>query len=155
MVDGREMASGSLFISLGVTLVAFFLGLRQWYERQSRETDLSEFDRGYFARQDLRRAIGVVVMVLLAVGMWVGARLEPTTDRRANLGFVGVWLAVIGLIIVLLALALTDWWATRRYARRMRRSIARERVELLREALHKYRAQPRDSSATDNSESPS
>jgi uncharacterized membrane protein len=130
-----DLGATSLMTSLGVTLIAVFLGLRQWYERQAREPVLSSDDRGYFARQDLRRACGVVVLVIIAVGLSVGARVPHKMGGKVNLLFVEIWLVVFILILVLLSLALVDWIATRDYARRHRRAIARERIEMLRETL--------------------
>jgi hypothetical protein len=43
------------------------------------------------------------------------------------------------LIVVMLLLAFLDWLSTRLYARRHSRSMARQRLELLRETLRKSR----------------
>ena len=69
-----DVASSSLLISSGIVLIAAFLGLRQWYERRAREVDLSDLDRGYFFRQDVRRGLGVAVMLVLAAGFCISAR---------------------------------------------------------------------------------
>jgi hypothetical protein len=61
--------------------------------------------------------------------------MEPRIAGQANLRFVALWLAVLGLIFVLLVLAFVDLMATRSYARRHRRGIARERLEFLVEQL--------------------
>ncbi len=44
----EDLASASLLISSGITLIAAFLGLRQWYEWRARETELPDHDRRYF-----------------------------------------------------------------------------------------------------------
>jgi hypothetical protein len=132
-----DLASSSLLISSGIVLIAVFLGLRQWYERRARESDLSETDRVYFFRQDVRRGLGVVVMLLLAVGLYIGSRIPPKVGDGANLIFIQVWLAISGLIVVMLVVALFDWIATRVYARRQRRFLASERLRILREAVRK------------------
>ena len=72
-------------------------------------------------------------MVLLALGIAIGSRLEHKIAGRANPWFLAVWLAVFALIFVLLWLALLDWIATWLYARRHRRLIARERIQFLRD----------------------
>jgi hypothetical protein len=158
MVD--RLAATGLLVSTAIALIAGGLGLLQWVERARRAIDLSDDDRIYFFWQDLRRGLGVVLMLIAALGVGIGSRLEPfVTDSQypaqvvpslrflagswiepflglqANLPFLAVWFAVIVLVLVLLALALLDWKATRRYARRHRQSMARERSELLRETF--------------------
>jgi Ni,Fe-hydrogenase I cytochrome b subunit len=132
-----DLAANSLLISSGVAMIAVFLGLRQWYEWRAREQELSESDRGYFFRQDVRRGLGVTVMLILAGGLYFGSRIPPRVDGHANLTFVEVWMAIISLIIVMLGLALLDWISTRLYARREQRALASERQRILRETLRK------------------
>jgi hypothetical protein len=161
----NSLAAVSLILSIAVASIAVALGARQWSERATREADLSADDRKHFLRQDLRRWIGVALMLILAVGIFVGSRMAPTVAtvpleagareswqalagpwveplvlRRANLRFVAVWVGLLVLIPALLALALFDWLATRRYAQRQQRSMARQRLEILR---HTFR--PADS----------
>ncbi len=133
MPPAHESAAVSLAISVGVAAVAVLLGLRQWHERRLRESDLSEADASHFARQDLRRGMGVVVMLLLAAGLSAGARVEPRLAGRANPLFIQLWLGVFLLILILLILAVLDWLSTRLYARRHVRAMARERLEILRD----------------------
>jgi len=135
MLNADDLASASLTMSIGITLIAAFLGLRQWYEKQARESDLTDLDRRYFSRQDVRRGLGVAVMLLIAVGISIGARIEPRVNGRANLTCFFVWLGVIGLLVVMIILAGLDWLATRLYARRLRRSMARERIKLLHDVI--------------------
>src|ERR1700733_6364985 len=59
MPIAQDVASGGVRMAAGITLIAVFLGLRQWYESRAREPDLSDLDRTYFIRQDLRRGLGV------------------------------------------------------------------------------------------------
>ncbi len=132
-----DLASSSLLISSGISLIAVFLGLRQWYERRARDSALADADRRYFLRQDVRRGLGVAVMLILAVGLYLGSRIPPKLGGRANLVFVQVWLVIIGLIIVMLGLALVDWISTRLYARRQRRVLAAERRKIMRETLRR------------------
>jgi hypothetical protein len=132
-----DLASSSLLISSGIALIAIFLGLRQWYEWRARGGDLSDDERGYFFRQDVRRGLGVAVMLILAAGLYFGSRIPPKVAGHANLTFVRVWLAVITLIVVMLGLALLDWISTRLYANRQFRSLASERRRILRETLRK------------------
>jgi hypothetical protein len=128
-----ELIGASLMTSVGITLIAAFLGLRQWYERQAREQDLPSDDRAHFEREDRRRAIGIAVLLLIAVALSVGARIPHKVAGQANGLFIAFWPVVFALIVALLFLAFFDWIATRNYARRHRRSMARERIDLLRD----------------------
>jgi hypothetical protein len=132
-----DLASSSLLISSGITLIAVFLGLRQWYEWRARGGDLSDGERRYYFCQDVRRGLGVAVMLILAAGLYFGSRIPPKVAGHANLTFVRAWLAIITLIVVMLGLALLDWISTRLYANRQYRSLASERRRILRETLRK------------------
>ena len=151
---GTDLAMTSLVLSVGVGGIAVVLGLLQWSQWANRDTDLAEVDQVYFTRQDFRRALGVLLMLLLAVGIFVGSRVSPVipilpTDvginpeavgpnsRRANPQFLTIWLGVITLLVTLLGLALFDWFATRHYAHRLRQSMARERLDVLRETFRR------------------
>jgi cobalamin biosynthesis protein CobD/CbiB len=144
MPIGDELIGASLMTSIGITLIAAFLGLRQWYERQAREQDLSSDDRAYFQRQDIRRGIGVAVMLAIAIALAVSARIPHKVGGQANWAFIEIWLVVSSLIVVLLFLALIDWIETRSYARRIRRALARERIEMLRDTLSQAAGTPPD-----------
>jgi hypothetical protein len=162
MPTSESLATTSLVLSIAVAAIAVALGARQWSEQAAREADLPADDRKHFARQDLRRWIGVVLMLVLAVGVFAGSRMAPTVStvpleagarlgwqalagpwieplvlRRANIRFVAVWAGLIVLIPALLVLALFDWLATRRYAQRQRRSMARQRLEILRDTFRR------------------
>ncbi len=130
MTLSQPIATAILVI--GVIVVAALLAVRQGYERRHRETGLSEADARHFARQDFRRAVVGVVLVLLALGVAVGSQLKHLRAGRPNTWFLGVWLAVFGLIFVLVWLAVLDWIETWLYARRHRRALIRERNEFLR-----------------------
>jgi hypothetical protein len=126
MPPAQDVPSASLGLALGVSLIALFLGLRQWYERRARNLDLSDADRSHFARQDARRILGVVILFAIAAIVAITARLAPAVQGKANPAFAELWLIVLALIVVLLALALLDWLATRVYYRRQRREMIRE-----------------------------
>lgn len=134
MHPAYDPASSGLFLSLGIGMIAVFLGLRQWYEWRARDSDLPAKDRSHFRRQDLRRTAGVVLMILLAIEIWAGSTIPHQIGHRPSRAFVFIWLGVGIELIVLLALAMFDLLDTRRYARRQRRSMILERLRLLREA---------------------
>jgi membrane protein implicated in regulation of membrane protease activity len=128
-----EIATASLIMTSVVLLVAALLAWREWVDRRARDPDLSPEDYAHFAGQDARRSIGIVVLVLLAAGVAVGSRTPSRMGNQANPQFVGIWLGVFVLIFVALSLAMLDWVALRRYAKRQRGQILRERLEILRE----------------------
>jgi hypothetical protein len=149
---GNSLALSSLVLSIAIGGIALSLGLHQWSEWRWRDADLANAERVYFFRQDLRRAVGVVFMLMIALGIFVGSRLPPIladfpydadlkqvirVNVHANPQFLLVWLVVIVLLAILLALALSDWLATRRFAHRQRQSMARERLEILRETFRR------------------
>jgi hypothetical protein len=129
----QSTATASMALAMGVMVVAAALALRQRHERRHREADLSDDDARHFARQDWRRATVGVVMVLLALGVAFGSRLEPRLFGKANPWFLAIWLGIFLLLILLLWLAMLDWIATWIYARRHRRAMLRERLQFLRD----------------------
>jgi len=122
--------------TLGIFLIALFLGLWQRFDQRSRESDPNPLDRDYFRRQDRRRYLGVAVMAALGIVIYpfIGVFYQPRGNER-TLGALG--LVVGALIIALLVLAHLDWLAIRQYARRHRRALEQERSRLLFELMHK------------------
>ena len=134
MLSSTERIS-SLALSVGVFVVALLLLAWQWLERRRRPTSASADDDAYFGRRDPRRLAVSGVMLALAAGIYFGGRIPHLRDGRPNVLFVEVWGVVFALILVLLALALVDWVATRDYANRQRKAIAEEGIERLRSEL--------------------
>jgi hypothetical protein len=127
------------WMATGTVLVAAFLGLWQWYDKRARRADADATDRLFFKRQDMRRTIGIGMMLLLAIAIFLVDPPETSRDPRslwqlaqlANLFFLVV------LIIGLLALALVDGLATLRYARRQRHELAQEHAKLMLEVIRR------------------
>lgn len=130
-MGATELQSAIRGMGIGVSLIALFLGLRQWYEHRAR-SGLSEADGRFYRRQAVRRWLGVVVLATLAAVVVAGARVEPRIGNRGNLTFVAVWLAVLGLIVVTLGVAFWDSVATWRYARNRRHELVREHLDEVR-----------------------
>jgi hypothetical protein len=159
MGKSDSLAWTSLTLAIAVGTIAMLLGLRVWWERWTREGELSDVDRKHFFLEDLRRGLGIVLMTFLAFGVYVGSRLptfvveprdprlgEPATtaagaiiraalETHPNRLFLAVWMAVFGSTVLLLGLALIDWISTRRYAQRHRREMDRKRLEILRDTV--------------------
>jgi hypothetical protein len=162
MPMANNLAVSSLALSIAIGGIAVLLGLHQWSQRRARDSDLIGADRAYFLRQDRRRAIGVLIMLMIAAGIYFGSRIPPLIENapldadviqairiiagswvelssgaHANPRFLSLWLEVITLLVILLGLAMFDWIATRRFAHRQRQSIARERLDIIRETFRR------------------
>jgi hypothetical protein len=122
----------------GIMLVAIFLGLWQWYDRRARETNLDEMDQDFFRRQDFRRWVGIGVMAALALAI----AIEPFASARIRESSKGLWQlgmlsGLVGLIVALITLALFDWTATQRYARRHRRELSNEHGKIMLDVIRR------------------
>ncbi|MGP0069541.1 MAG: hypothetical protein ACLQGP_38825 [Isosphaeraceae bacterium] len=162
MPMANNLALTSLALSVAIGGIAILLGLHQWSQWRGRDAGLVDAERRYFLRQDWRRGAGVLLMLMIAAGIYVGSRIPPLVSRfpvdndvrqarriiagswvetaigdHANPRFLSIWLGVIVLLVTLLGLALFDWIATRRYAHWQRQSMARERLDILRETFRK------------------
>jgi hypothetical protein len=129
----KDIATASLLLSSFVLVVAALLGWREWVDRRDRSMELSPEDARHFGHQDRRRTVGLVVLVLLAIGLLIGSRVPHKLGNHSNPVFLGIWFAVFLLIFILLALAMIDWVALRIFARRHRGQILRERIAILQE----------------------
>jgi uncharacterized iron-regulated membrane protein len=129
-------------LSLSVIAVALGLGLWQWLDRRRRPAGLSPADEAYFHNQDVRRWGVFVLMLGLGILLWIGTRVAPQFGQRPTVTFVEAWVAILGIVVLLLLLALLDWVATSRYARRHRHAMAREGLAILRDELRRRAALP-------------
>ena len=125
----------SFILSLGVFFVAMALLVWQRMDRLHRDLSPSVEDDTYFRRQDRRRGCVVGVMILLAAGIYSGSRMDHLVNDRPNVWFLGLWMGVFWLVIILSFTALIDWIATRQFAHRHRRKIIREGLSILREDI--------------------
>jgi uncharacterized membrane protein len=128
----QEVAVASRALSAGLSLIATFLGLRQWYEQRARPTPLPPADAEHYARQDRRRWAGVVALGAISICALLGSRTSSRVDGKGNPAFVLIWVGVLGLILVLMVLAMTDWMATRRLALRHRKQLLRDSIDAIR-----------------------
>ena len=74
-------------------------------------------------------------MILLAAGIYFGSRMDHLINDRPNVWFLGLWMGVFWLVIILTFTALIDWIATRQFAHRHRREIVREGLSILRDDI--------------------
>ena len=134
-----DIELASLGLALVVFLISALLGYREWLDRQGRPTELGSIDRAHFARRDRRRSLGLSILCLLALGIVVGSRTPLRVGFAPNPFFLGIWLAIFGLILALLALALVDWFDLRRYALRKKQAIGREHLAIIRGEIDDWR----------------
>ena len=133
--EADQSQSYSLALALCVLFAAGFLGWRQWREASNRPADLSPADASYFNRQDLRRLVGTIVLIMLGLALAFGGGLSPKVNGRVNVKFFQLWSGVVFLILIILILATLDWISTRLYARRRIHELAREGIALVEQQL--------------------
>jgi hypothetical protein len=136
MPIANDLNAASLILSACLCAVSLLLGLAEWYTRRGRGGELSEADLDHFWRQDRRRSVGIGILLLLALLLPLGSRLNPGPNAEENLSFFVAWILVLVLLVVLLFLAVIDWMATRAYAARHRKQILRESIEATRRSVH-------------------
>ena len=124
-----------LILALAVGAVALLFVGWNWAEHRQPIPLVADDDVAYFYRQKFRRHVVAGIMMVLAALIFVGSRTDHRLHGRPNVVFVVVWMAVFGLVLLLLVLASVDWLATRRFARRTRSAIVREGMELLKEEM--------------------
>lgn len=83
--------------------------------------------------------MGLSVLCIVALGIVVGARTPYRNAGQPNPTFLLIWLGIFALVFVLLTLALIDWVALNRYAKRKRAAMSREHLTRLREELGQLR----------------
>ena len=130
----------SLALAIFIAGCALLLGVHLWWDRGRRAHGLSASEQAHFRMQDIRRSFGILLMFLLAAGIYVGSRLPTRVivsahEAHPNRRFLALWLAVFASVMLLLGLAIIDWISTRRYARRQRDAMQQERVQLLGDAI--------------------
>jgi hypothetical protein len=165
------MSSQQVLLALfgvGLVIVAGYFGWRQYRQLQwlRAQTNLSLEDRIYFRRQIVRRLMGCLVLLVLAVQIaglfyWdilgqldrlsaIGdearakdVKLGPEDmkpEQREFLNFALTYLLVMALSILLLMLvAMIDVMAIRRYGMRHRRRIREDRRAMLERQLPNLR----------------
>ncbi len=154
-MDTLGTTLGILIAIVLVAVAAYFAWLQQ-LALQSLNFDpkIPLQQRRYLSRQCWRRLFGSVVLVLLAL-MLVGSvfldydplRMSaediPQVDREAAkqaVRFLSIYLmAMLLLLMVILTLAVFDFWATARYSVRQHKELLQEHHEILAAELEELR----------------
>ena len=162
-MNGSEVVIGVLLAVLLLTLALTF-GARQVASlRRLRQADgLPEEEHRYERRKAWRRLVSCGLMLIMA-GLLGGLQFyaspaQEMADERVRLeadeaptwtaqekffvrAYFGSWIAVLVVLLVLLALAGVDLWATRRYGLRQYRKIAEDRRAMIQRQVNRMRQQ--------------
>lgn len=135
-----------LAIGASVALLSVIFSFLQVREKEKRDEDLSDEDAAHFFYQDRRR--WQVAGLLMAVGvlMTLGSSFAPW-DRESGRAWGLIWLAVSALVMIVLGLAIRDWFSVRSYAGRLRREFLAERLEALRQERNRLATRDRGPTA--------
>jgi ABC-type Fe3+ transport system permease subunit len=160
-VNASEVVIGSLLALLLLGLALYF-GARQLasLRRLRREDGLPEEERRYERRKAWRRLVSCGLMLVMA-GLLIGlqfyaARAQELADKRVRLdqeepppwtaqekyfvrASVGSLIALLVVLLVLLALAGVDLWATRRYGQREYRKLSEDRRAMIQRQANRLR----------------
>ncbi|MGE3821160.1 MAG: hypothetical protein AB7I30_17240 [Isosphaeraceae bacterium] len=121
--------SKGLVLAIAVGLVALILLLSQELLGRRRDESDPLADPG----RKSRRRSGSLLMLMTGLTMVVGSLLSPKVNGRPNFAYVAVWTLVLVEVAGLLVFAWRDLAATRRLAKALRQSLARENLALLKE----------------------
>lgn len=135
VIVGTALAGLMLLLGLG-------FGLQQVLVLVRGAGDPAFAERRYHLVRAARRFVGSAVMVAIGVGMALGVWIEPRAGRWERQVWGWSWVAVAGLVGVLLVLGLWDWVALRRYAVRQGVALAVARQLVLSQALRQTRHRP-------------
>lgn len=142
-----------ILIALVLSAAAAYFAMTQWRVLQTLDAKLAADQRRYLIKQCWRRLFGSVVMILLAA-MLVGSVFldydplagragEFEIDREAAkpaVRFLSFYLMTMMLLLmVILTLAVFDFWATARHGVRQQKQLFLEHQEMLAAELEEQR----------------
>lgn len=150
-----EMTLGILFAIVLVVVAAYF-GWRQrlTWQTLASDTPLPKGQRIYLLKQCQRRLFGSLLLFILA-GMLVGClfldynpqqltpegipQVDDETARRSTQFLAFYFIAMMFVLMVMLSLAVIDFWATARFGVQQRRQLLQEHQEMLEAELAEHR----------------
>lgn len=147
-----------LLLAAVLVVVSFYFIWRQRRLRQAVDADprLEPDQRAYYAKQSRRRLFGAVLLILLAV-MLVGSlfldydplqlseenvpQVDEETAKQATRFLVFYFMSMLLILMVILAFAVLDFWATARFGMQQQKRLFEEHQQALGAELaaHKQR----------------
>lgn len=146
---------GFLIAVVMIAVSVYFAGMQRSTLRAMQfDVKMTPDQRLYLTKQCWRRMFGSVVLVLLA-GMLIGSvfldydplQMSPDDMPQANredakqaVRFLGFYLmAMLLLLLIILTLAVFDFWATARFGMRQHKALVQEHQEMLEAELEELR----------------
>ena len=155
---GQRMPMAILFLAAcvaAIALISLRYQIRTW--RRLRSDVLASDDRRYLRGMFQRRTFNAILMLALSallagavfsggleeLGRLTQVKREDMTDEDKDTlrGLVYYWIAVLGLLFFVLAIAMSDYIAVGLYGRQQLRRIQTEQRDLLERDLAVYRQQ--------------
>jgi hypothetical protein len=162
-MNRSEVVIGVL-LAAGLVALALYVGWKQVVSlRQLRRQDaLPDEEQRYERRKAWRRLVSCALMLIMAgllggLQFYVG-RWQELVNERERLGldkdapwtaeqkffvnaYIGSWIALLLVLMVVLALAAVDLWATRRYGLRQYRKLSEDRRAMIQRQANRLRQQ--------------
>ena len=148
-MNSLDIAIGLLFAAMLLAVAIYYTRRQQGVLRQVRFDDgMAKDQRRYLLKQSWRRMFGSLLLVVLA-GMVVGSLFldwdplangadEALAKQLAYILFAYV-LAMLLVVMMILLVAVIDFWATARYGVEQRKQLVQEHQELLTAELSQLR----------------
>lgn len=145
-----------LGIAVGLGIAAVLLAVAAYFAQRQQHilqhlrfsTTLTKDHRRYLLKQSWRRLFGSLLLVVLAV-MLVGSLFldyEPTPPEvdleaaKQSIRFLSAYvMAMLLVVLLILVVAVFDFWATARFGVEQRKQLVQEHQELLEAELAQHR----------------
>lgn len=164
-MDANESVIGAL-LAIVLFAVAVFFAWRQrtMLQKLRAEVDLPAEHRQALMKQCQRRMFGSILLFILASMMFGTLFLDfdpvrkpladlPVEEQEAakqSVRFLGVYvMSMLLLLLVVVALAVIDFWATARYGMLQQKRLLQEHQEMLAAELAEYRHRKDDDDTDD------
>ena len=154
-MDPFEAALATVIASVLIGVATYFTS-RQYLTWRTLHTqvNLPHEQRRYVIQQTARRLFGSFLLLLVA-GLLIGSLfldydplkialddadpLEAETAKQSTRFLVGYWMMILVVLMVILALAVFDLWATARFGVHLQKQLAKEHQHALEAELAQIR----------------